>query len=147
MVKDKGFRCVMDKCIIQTLPVEMKCSTGNYFTFFVRREGVSFKIYCFDDEREHSPYKTILKLTKKGSLKKGTVVSLDCIESHYDQYVIRDDAWKKISKGANPTKILMNQYKLVSWDFALPLEYHLKEKKESAIQEIPPITDLSEFGG
>lgn len=123
---------------------------SNYCSFVIRKGKKKFLVTCFDDERENAPYKRI----KNANLKPGTVLNLECEMILKDRKLVSDEDWKKMSDKPNPTNIEVPQFKIIDFSFAIPLEYHKKEKQKLEAEEgsnpkpaLKPLTDLSRFGG
>lgn len=131
---------------IVSLPERKTGQNGDYYSFLVAVGSYKHKIICFDDERVKNPFKKLDAALDKGSVTKGTYIMMDCEMCPYPTYAISDEKWKAFSKGPNPTKVILNNYKLEDWDFVVPYEIHqeIKELRENA--KVVPPGEIKPFG-
>lgn len=114
-----------------------------YFTFC--HNNNKFFAACFDDGDEKGAYR---RIRDSLNLKKGSFVTLNCDLSFHHAPLIEDDRWKELSKEVNPTWCLTPRFRIISIDYAIPIEIHKKIKEKETNdkpKKISPIGDLSGF--
>lgn len=124
--------------------------SGDFISFVVKADDAKFRIVCFDDEREKNPYKRLKTAIEKGNVDAETYMQMECNVCPYDAYALSDAYWSKVSKEPNPTKVTLFTFKIVDWDYLIPLKIHEKMKEQAstgAVQrKIEPIT-VAQMGG
>ena len=143
-----GITAHFQRAKILTRPEIKDGQNGKFISFMVKGDDqMSYKILCFDDEREKNPYKKFVSAMEKGYVVKGTYVILDTELCRYPTYAITDDFWAKCGgRGKNPTLVYIDTFKLLKWDYLIPVEVHEKLKAAEKPHSVAPIT-AEQMGG
>lgn len=131
---------------IASLPEKKEGESGEFYSFLVSVGSYKHRIICFNDEREKNPFKKLDAALDKGTITKGSFIMMDCELCPYPAFAISDEKWKQLSNAPNPTKVLLNNFKLKDWDYVVPYEIHqeIKTLKENTL--IAPPKELKPLG-
>lgn len=130
--------------IVKAPEIKEAKNNDSFISFVVKEDDHLWKILCFDDERVKNPFKKMKAAIEHGSISKNTYVTLNCEICRYETTALSDDYWARVGKGKNPTKVYIDTFKLIDWDYLLPKEVHDSFKLMN--EQITPITP-EQMGG